>query len=69
MLYYIMLFNINTGLKKEYVNFINDLFLFIVFILLIYIISDINKHIDFIKILFIFICVKHLLINKLISIN
>jgi len=69
MLYYIMLFNINTGLKNEYINFINDLLLFIVFILLVYIISDINKHTDLIKILFAFIFVKHLLVNKLISIN
>lgn len=64
-----MLFNINTGLKKEYVNFINDIFLFIIFVLLVYIISDLYKYTDIIKILFTYIFVKHLLINKLILIS
>ena len=64
-----MLFNINTGLKKEYVNFINDIFLFIIFVLLVYIISDLYRYIDIIKILFTYIFVKHLLINKLILIS
>ena len=60
---------INTGLRQEYINFINDFILYILFILLVYIISDITKHLDLIKILFVFILIKHLLINKIILIS
>jgi hypothetical protein len=60
---------INTGLQSEYINFINDFVLFLLFIFLTYFITDISKYIDLIKIIFIFILIKHLLLNQIILIT
>jgi hypothetical protein len=64
-----MLFTFNTGLHQEYIDLINDIILYLIFIFLIYIISDYNIFKDVTKVLFLFIIIKHLLLTKILLVS
>jgi len=64
-----MLFTFNTGLHQEYIDLINDIILYLIFIFLIYIISDYNMFKDITKVLFLFIIIKHLLLTKILLVS